>query len=154
VFLSDRKILEMLTAFFVLPAERAYNKALATLSEIVALPQLRTEETGSSLGQGSSSIFSLFFPNVQGHGPFASTLRIAIKLRNRSWVPSFVSSMFSGDAAGTKQDEETHVDAAKVILLLQHSSSLGNLDALFTLATISLVCCNHYSGKTLHFFDK
>ena len=137
-----------MTAFL---AERAYNKALATLSAITALPQPHQHQ-GSGFGQTPPSILSYLFPSTQGHGPFASALRIAIKLRNRTWVPRFISSMFYRDVGGTQQDEETYLDAAKVVLLLQHASGLGNLDALFTLASISLVGYITFI-QDMHFFS-
>lgn len=61
-----------------------------------------------------------------------------MKLSHQSWVPGFVSSFFDGEVSGTQKDDETYVKAAKVILLLRHAANLGNMDALFTLAAISL----------------
>jgi SEL1 protein len=81
-------------------------------------------------------MLSSFFPNLQGQGPLGSAMRIAIKLQ-RQIVNGILAGL--GKESRTKR-EETKSKAIKVIDLLQHSAELGNSDALFTLAQISLVC--------------
>lgn len=110
-------------------AERAYRKALDTFSTIVAVPEESAPDPDSWL----SSIVSFLLPSLEGQGPFASALRIFLKLSRQ------LSSIFDGEVSGTQQDEESYVKATKVLLLLRHSAALGNMDALFTLAAISLV---------------
>ena len=96
---------------------------------------------GSLASQGyPTSIFSSFLPNIQGQGPIASAMRIAMKLRHQSWVPSFVTTYLGREfGGGRKKDEEMHGKAVKVLDLLQHAAELGHNDALYTLGKISLV---------------
>jgi len=49
------------------------------------------------------------------------------------------------------RQEEQRVKAIKVVDLLQHSAELGNTDALFVLAQISLVR-NHSTRQAFGFF--
>lgn len=116
-------------------ADRAYNRALAAFDSIVALPEpkLQDEEFGLT------SLLSFLLPSLEGHGPFSSALRILVKLSNQSWIPSFLTSLFRGTFGSTQTEEQAYIDAAKVILLLRHAASLGHMDALFTLAAVSLV---------------
>ncbi|EPQ55072.1 HCP-like protein [Gloeophyllum trabeum ATCC 11539] len=84
---------------------------------------------------------SPFVPNVQGQGPLASTLRILIKLRHQSWVPKFLRSRAGKEGlglGGRRREDDLRGKAIKVVDLLQHSAELGNMDALYTLAQISL----------------
>lgn len=54
---------------------------------------------------------------------------------------SDVVSSFNPTSSGPKiQDKELFRKSVKVVDLLQHSAELGNTDALYTLAQISLVC--------------
>ena len=90
-----------------------------------------------------SSIFSALLPNIQGQGPIASAMRIVLKLRHQSWVPSVVTEYLGKElGGGRKRDEEMHGKAVKVLDLLQHAAELGHSDALYTLAKISLVRCS------------
>ena len=76
-------------------------------------------------------------------------MRIILKLHGS--VSRF-SSILSPETLGLgtkKKDEEGSRKAIKVIDLLQHSAELGNMDALFTLAQVSLVrnyLCNIYQN--------
>ena len=77
---------------------------------------------------------------MQGQGPIASTMRILVKLRNHSWLPSFVTEFLGRELAnGRKKEEEFKGKAVKVIDLLQHAAELGHTDALYTLGQVSLV---------------
>ncbi|KAF8178592.1 HCP-like protein [Mycena galopus ATCC 62051] len=123
-------------------ATRAYKQALNTLSTLTAPSPLHTY--GSSFyttnAQNSKSLLSSFFPNLQGQGPLGSAARIATKLQ-RQVVNGILAGL--GKESRTKR-EETKGKAIKVIDLLQHSAELGNSDALFTLAQISLFPPSQY----------
>ena len=87
-------------------------------------------------------------PNIQGQGPIASAMRIAMKLRHQSWVPSFITDYFGKEfGGGRKKDEEMYGRAVKVLDLLQHAAELGHTDALYTLAKISLVSTLHVARQ-------
>jgi len=113
---------------------------MSTLTTLRAHPPQHTFDPALAGGVGhSKSIFSSFLPNLHGQGPIGSAVRILLKLHT-----SFtrVSSFFNQESLGLgpkKKDEEMRGKAIKVVDLLQHSAELGNLDALFTLAQISLV---------------
>ncbi|KAF7362200.1 Ubiquitin-protein ligase [Mycena venus] len=117
-------------------ATRAYKQALNTLSTLTAPSPLHTYGTSfyTANTQNSKSLLSSFFPNLQGQGPLGSAMRIAIKLQ-RQIVNGVLAGL--GKESRTKR-EETKGKAIKVIDLLQHSAELGNSDALYTLAQISL----------------
>lgn len=67
-------------------------------------------------------------------------MRILVKLRNHSWLPSFVTDYLGRELTnGRKKDEEFKGKAVKVIDLLQHAAELGHTDALYTLGQVSLV---------------
>ncbi|KAJ7076842.1 hypothetical protein B0H15DRAFT_892952 [Mycena belliarum] len=123
-------------------ATRAYKQALNTLSTLTAHPPLHTY--GSSFASGNTpntrSLLSSFFPNLQGQGPLGSAMRIAMKLQRQA-VNAILSGL--GKESRTKR-EETKGKAIKVVDLLQHSAELGNTDALYTLAQISLFPPSQY----------
>ena len=85
----------------------------------------------------SKSFFSTFLPNLQGRGPIGSAVRIINRLQNQ--VVSSVSTLGREFGGSKKKEEEMRRKSIKVVDLLQHSAELGNTDALFTLAQISLV---------------
>jgi SEL1 protein len=118
-------------------ASRAYKHALATLAALTAPPPSYTHDpsTGSS-STASNSLLSSILPNFQGQGPFGSALRIAVKLQQRL----FAKTTFSRLGYKKKRDDENRGKAIKVKDLLQHSAELGNEEALYKLAHISLVC--------------
>jgi SEL1 protein len=118
-------------------ASRAYKHALATLATLTAPPPSYTHDpsTGSS-STTSNSLLSSILPNFQGQGPFGSALRIAVKLQQRL----FTKTAFSRLGNKKKRDDENRGKAIKVKDLLQHSAELGNEEALYKLAHISLVC--------------
>jgi len=121
-------------------AARAYKQALATLATLTSIPPSRAFEAHHQFSWNTGhSILSSILPNPQGHGPLSSALRIAIRLRHLSWLPRFLSSRFSQESGRRRSDEELRRRAIKVMDLLQHAADLGHLDALSTLAKISLV---------------
>ncbi|KAJ7668547.1 hypothetical protein DFH06DRAFT_1182031 [Mycena polygramma] len=117
-------------------ATRAYKQAIVTLSTLTARPPLHTYGSSFSAGnaQPSRSLLSSFFPNLQGQGPLGSAMRIATKIQ-RQIVNGVLAGV--GKESRSKQ-EETKGKAIKVLDLLQHSAELGNSEALYTLAQISL----------------
>lgn len=118
-------------------ASRAYKHALATLATLTAHPPSYTHDPSvSSSSTSSSSLLSSILPNFQGQGPFGSALRIAVKLQQRL----FAKSTFSRLGNKKRRDDEIRGKAIKVKDLLQHSAELGNGEALYKLAHISLVC--------------
>lgn len=67
-------------------------------------------------------------------------MRIALKLRHQHWLPDYVRNFLSREVGGgRRKEEELQGKAVKVLDLLQHAADLGNTDALYTLAQISLV---------------
>ncbi|KAJ7782738.1 hypothetical protein B0H16DRAFT_1357156 [Mycena metata] len=116
-------------------ATRAYKQALNTLSTLTAHPPLHTYGSYSAgNNQNSKSLLSSFFPNLQGQGPLGSATRIVVKLQRQ--IVNGVLAGFGKESRSKR--EETKGKAIKVIDLLQHSAELGNSDALYTLAQISL----------------
>lgn len=108
-------------------AARAYNQALVTLATLA-----HSREPDSN---PSNSVITSF----QGQGPFGSVVRIAVKLYQRLWNKSVLNSGFK-----KRRIDEIHGKAVKVKDLLQHSAELGNHEALYKLAQISLVRLSFY----------
>lgn len=121
-------------------AARAYKQAMTTLATLRAYSPQHTSDPSLVAGSGNSkSIFSSFLPNLQGQGPIASAVRIILKLHHHTFRR--ISTRFSQESLGLgakKKDDELRGKAIKVVDLLQHSAELGNMDALYTLAQISL----------------
>jgi SEL1 protein len=93
------------------------------------------------LSTSKSSFISSFLPNLQGQGPTGSLLRILLKLHQITFVR--LLNMFGQDSLfsfSREKVEELKGRAIKVVDLLQHSAELGNMDALYALAQVSLVC--------------
>lgn len=110
---------------------------MSTLATLTALPPMQSEEP---MHHSTHIPLSSFLPNIQGQGPIASALRILVKLRNQSWLPSIVTNYLGRERSnGKKKDEELKGRAVKVIDLLQHAAELGHTDALYTLGQVSLV---------------
>jgi SEL1 protein len=119
---------------------RAYKHALATLATLTAHPPSNTyDPTPSSSSTSVNSFLSSFFPNFQGQGPFGSALRIAVKIQQKLWM----RTAFSPLGNKKRRHDENRGKAIKVKDLLQHSAELGNEEALYKLAQISLVCFQH-----------
>ncbi|CAL1711319.1 unnamed protein product [Somion occarium] len=146
VFIHDNKPDQVMDP--AVEAARAYERAMATLSHLSSLPPTQAHDRqpgGFSSLTSPNSLLSSFLPNIQGQGPIASAMRIAIRLRNQSWLPQFVTNYINKEGiAGRRRDEELRGKAVKVIDLLQHASELGHTDALYTLAHISLLPPNSY----------
>lgn len=67
-------------------------------------------------------------------------MRIVLKLRHQTWIPSLVTDYLGKElGGGRKRDEELQSKAVKVLDLLQHAADLGHTDALYALAQLSLV---------------
>ncbi|KAJ1306301.1 hypothetical protein OPQ81_011000 [Rhizoctonia solani] len=109
-----------------LEAQKALADALSTIKALDALPPYAASPIDATLPAWINSIF----PNPSG--PVASALRIVTKLRSQQWLPSFLSSRASRDEARVRQR------VSRLEALLQRSIELGNLDALYTLAHISV----------------
>ncbi|KAI0687874.1 HCP-like protein [Cerioporus squamosus] len=123
-------------------ASRAYKQAVSTLATLTALPPMQSEEPSHHT---NNFPLSSFLPSIQGQGPIASAMRILVKLRNHSWLPSFVTDYLGRELTnGRRKDEEFKGKAVKVIDLLQHAAELGHTDALYTLGQVSLFPPNSY----------
>lgn len=118
---------------------------MITLSNLTAHPAPYDHDpfSQSSISQ-ATSFLSSYLPSAQGQGPVGSAIRIAIKLRQKLSPFQIFSWTNSSAAAARKKDEELHGKAIKVIDLLQYSAELGNPDALYTLARMSLVRSFHW----------
>ncbi|KIP02284.1 hypothetical protein PHLGIDRAFT_79348 [Phlebiopsis gigantea 11061_1 CR5-6] len=72
-------------------------------------------------------------------------MRIALKLRHQTWVPSFVTNFFGKElGGGRKKEEELHGKAVKVLDLLHHAAELGHTDALYALSQLHLFPPNQW----------
>lgn len=113
---------------------------MITLSNLTAHPPPYDHDpfSQSSISQ-ATSFLSSYLPSAQGQGPIGRIIRIAIKLRQKVSSFRIFSWTDSSAAAARKKDEEIRGKAIKVIDLLQYSAELGNTDALYTLARLSLV---------------
>jgi SEL1 protein len=123
-------------------ASRAYKQAMATLTTLTAHPPAHTFDPSiASASSNTQSIFSSLLPNLQGQGPIGSAFRIILKLQQhtaRRLANSFGKETLK--FSYKKKEDEIRDKAIKVIDLLQHSAELGNMDALYTLSQVSLVC--------------
>ncbi|KIK69055.1 hypothetical protein GYMLUDRAFT_91457 [Collybiopsis luxurians FD-317 M1] len=111
-------------------ASRAYKQALHTLSTLTAHPPAYTYDATSHTSNAKSLLTSLI-PSLQGRGPIGSMYRIILRIQQR-----FVSP--KEEVPQKRTTEDVNPKAIKVVDLLQHSTDLGNMDALFTFAKISL----------------
>jgi hypothetical protein len=67
-----------------------------------------------------------------------------MKLRHQSWLPRIVRILLGFNGDRREEDpsaSEGYRTTAAVISLLKHAISLGHTDAMFTLASLSLVSC-------------
>ncbi|KAJ4483802.1 hypothetical protein J3R30DRAFT_3328743 [Lentinula aciculospora] len=111
-------------------ASRAYKQALYTLSTLTAHPPAYTyDATAHALN--TKSLITSFIPTLQGRGPIGSIYRIIYKIQQKL-------GSHKEQATPKRQTEDLHPKAIKVVDLLQHSAELGNMDALFSYAKISL----------------
>jgi hypothetical protein len=115
---------------------------LATLTTLTAHPPAHTFDPSiASASSNSHSIFSSFLPNLQGQGPIGSAFRIILKLHHHT--ARRITNSFGRENLKfgyKKKEDEIRDKAVKVVDLLQHSAELGNMEALYTLSQLSLVC--------------
>ncbi|KAJ4493785.1 HCP-like protein [Lentinula edodes] len=111
-------------------AFRAYKQALYTLSTLTAHPPAYTYDA-TAHASNSKSLLHSFIPTLQGRGPIGSIYRILYKIQQKL-------GSHKEQTTPKRQTEDVHPKAIKVVDLLQHSAELGNMDALFTYAKISL----------------
>ncbi|KAF8308200.1 HCP-like protein [Clavulina sp. PMI_390] len=125
-------------------ASSAYNEALHALQSLQPPPK---QAQSYSSQTARSSLLSLF-PNAQG--PISSVLRIANRIRNHGWLPRWLSgkmdrinkddatSSWSVFGSSGSPPDPGSSKALKVIDLLTHAADLGHLDAMYSLADLSL----------------
>lgn len=126
-------------------ADRVYKKAVTILSTIRDSPVIPTVESATPPSSGLlSKVLSSILPNPHGQGPFSSAIRIAMKLRHQSWLPRILWTLLgfnNGHREAGSTTSEDYRNTATVISLLKHAVSLGHTDAMFTLASLSIVSC-------------
>jgi SEL1 protein len=126
-----------------LSAARAYKQATAVLHALNLKPHSQhVFDAGLATpnNDNARSIFNSFLPNFQGQGPVGSAVRIVLKLHHL--ITHRVSSSFTKEGLGLgskKREEDFRAKAIKALDLLEHSTELGNTDALYTLGLVSLV---------------
>ncbi|KAF9228392.1 HCP-like protein [Gyrodon lividus] len=127
-------------------AARAYKSAMLTLSNLTAHPLPYDHDPFAQPSTSQlPSFFSSFIPSARGQGPVGSAIRIAIKLRQQFHTFFWIFSRSDSSTAATmEKDGEMRCKAIKVVDLLQHSAELGNMEALYTLAHVSLFPPNIY----------
>ena len=134
-------------------AARAYKQAMATLTYLKVHDTLHAPSSSFG-GVPSASKSSLLSSFLQGQGPTGSFLRILFKLHQITF--GRILNILSQDTLfsfSRERAEELKGKAIKVVDLLQHSAELGNLDALYALAQISLVCAiDFFPFKVLKFW--
>ncbi|KAJ2925130.1 hypothetical protein H1R20_g11954, partial [Candolleomyces eurysporus] len=127
-------------------ATRAYAQALTTLSALKPHPSQHVfDALLATTNDNTKSIFTSFFPNVQGQGPIGSAIRIILRLHHLA--TSRISSSLSKEGLGLgnkKKDEDLRTKSIKVMDLLQHSAELGFQDALYTIGVLSLFPPNQH----------
>ena len=124
-------------------ADRAYKKAITLLATIRDSPPTHKAQSTHTTSSGIlSKVLSSIIPSPHGQGPFSSAIRIAMKLRHQSWFPRILRIILGLNVDGRDEDPETsegYRNTATVIALLRRAISLGHTDAMFTLASLSLV---------------
>ena len=117
-------------------ATRAYKYAMTVLNMLTAhQAQPTLDPLAAHRNTHSRSILSSFVPDINGPGPLASAMRILARLQNL--FPSFTGASNMGYfSTATRREYDLSV---KVMDLLQHSADLGNMDALYMIAQLSLV---------------
>lgn len=123
-------------------AARAYEHAISTLVTLTAHPPAFTFDPSLIANANSKSILSAFLPNLQGQGPIGSTLRILMKLHYHTIRRLSITLGLGQETIGIgsrRKDDEQRGKAIKVLDLLQYSVELGSMEALYTLAKVSLV---------------
>ena len=120
-------------------ATRAYRQAMSTLATLTAHPPAHTFDPSLAVTPNTKSLLSSLLPSIQGQGPIGSALRIAVKLHQYTLRRLTSSKERAGLNTSKRKDDEWRDKSIKVVDLLEHSAELGNMDALYTLAYISLV---------------
>ncbi|KAF5380549.1 hypothetical protein D9615_004708 [Tricholomella constricta] len=121
-------------------AARAYKQAMATLASLTAHPPAHTFDAYLVSGSSNTkSLLSSFLPNIQGQGPIGSALRIAAKIHHHT-IRRLTGSLGKEGLGlnSRRKEDELRGKAIKVVDLLEHSAELGNTDALYMLAHVSL----------------
>ncbi|KAF9517964.1 hypothetical protein BS47DRAFT_1359232 [Hydnum rufescens UP504] len=111
--------------------------------------------------QSTPSFLTSLFPNAQG--PIATGIRIFYRLKSHKWIPRWLSGKFDrmNDDHGwglfrTAPKDVTGGKALKVLDLLEHAVDLGNLDAVYMLAHVSLFpppSLPLNASRAFHYFD-
>lgn len=123
-------------------ASNAYAEAMQILQSLHQPPKQQTPFSASKL---TPSFIRSLFPNARG--PMGTVVRVATKIRNHRWIPRWLSgkidrikddSNFSWSLFRTSGSDSGPSRTLKVIDLLEHASHLGHLEAMFTLADLSL----------------
>lgn len=124
-------------------ADRVYKKAVTLLATVRdASPTDKAQSTTPVSSGILSRVLSSILPSPHGQGPFSSAVRIVMKLGHQSWLPRIVWVILGLNGDGREEDPkagEGYRNTAAVIALLKHAIALGHTDAMFTLASISLV---------------
>jgi len=110
-----------------------------TLSSLTAISTSHPQEASfvSGYTDPSSSILSSLLPWLERAGPLGPVVRAVEDVQDK--FSEIMSTLTSGPITSKRHDKELFRKAVKVVDLLQHSAELGNTDALYSLAQISLV---------------
>ncbi|KDQ19961.1 hypothetical protein BOTBODRAFT_142608 [Botryobasidium botryosum FD-172 SS1] len=109
-------------------ALEAYNEALDALQALSPPSSRATHQTPPP----PTSFLSALFPNAQG--PVATTIRIGYRLRQQV-TNLLIPKVIRGEG---KQAADLSGKAVKALDLLEYAAEIGNHDALYKLAQISL----------------
>jgi len=112
---------------------------MSTLATLTAHPPAHTFDPSLAVPSNTKSLLSSFLPSTQGQGPISSTLRIAAKVHQYALRRLTSGKERSGLSTSKRKDGEWRDKSIKVVDLLEHSAELGNMNALYTLAYVSLV---------------
>ncbi|KIY68091.1 HCP-like protein [Cylindrobasidium torrendii FP15055 ss-10] len=128
-------------------ATRAYKQAMHTLTALSSIPSPYQPLSVPSNAQTTSMLSSL----GSSLGPTGSIIRIVDRLQQR------VLRVLLGTGpsrAARRAEEDSRYKSVKVLDLLQHSTELGNLDALYTLGHVSLFPpTSHFPSKPKLAYD-
>lgn len=119
----------------VTEANAAYTQALQTIRLLKVLTPSQAAALYPDSSPPPNAFLSTLFPNE--NGPIAAVIRLGYRVYYQPWLPRWASRVLSG-RSGRRRDE-IKGRAAKAIDLLQHAVDLGNEEALFTMAQVSLV---------------
>src|ERR1700733_3255376 len=106
------------------------------------------KHAAASNSQITPSFIRSLFPNA--HGPISMLLRMTNRVRNHRWIPRWLSGKMdrikNDDSSSSwnvfrgygSSADSTGGKSIKIIDLLEHAADLGHLDAMYTLAGLSL----------------